>query len=150
MSIAEILYPRHVNLSLSAKDRISALEEVIAPLRGDPRLHDWEALRASVMERNAPAISEHGRGVCLAHGRTNAAAALIMAAGRFSEPVAFPEIPEKVCLVFVVGIPTAMSSEYLRIIGAIARICRDPIQLERLMRAKTAEDFIQKLVAAEG
>jgi len=149
MGIEEYLLPKHVNLALKSTDRASALDEVMAPLRGDVRIQNWEKLRASVLGRDAPAVSEHGRGVCLAHGRSDAVNHLIMAAGKFVEPIAFPEIPEKVYLVFVVGIPTTMRSEYLRVIGSIARICRDPVQLEHLLRSRTAEEFIQRLAAGE-
>ena len=149
IGIDEILLPRHVLLDMAAKDRLTALEEVIATLRGDDRVANWEVFRTSIMDRNAPAISSNGCGVCLAHGRTSAVTDLVMAAGRPEVGIVFPEIKEKVALVFVVGIPIAMDSEYLRIVGALARICRDPVQSSKLLAADSAEQFVDLLAAGE-
>jgi mannitol/fructose-specific phosphotransferase system IIA component len=49
----------------------------------------------------------------------------------------------------VAGIPGTFNTEYLRIVGAIARICQDRHQLDRLLATKTKEDFLQLLEAGE-
>jgi len=149
IAIGEILQPHHIMLSLSARDKAGAVEEVIGQLNGDARVGDFSALREAVLSRNAPAIAESGSGICIAHGRTESIASLVLAAGRSPEGFACEDISEPVKLVFVAGIPMAFSSEYLRIVGAIARICRDTHQLERLLAAKTATRFVDLLGAGE-
>jgi hypothetical protein len=52
-------------------------------------------------------------------------------------------------LVFVAGIPGAFTSEYLRIVGAIVRICRDRRQLDRLLTIKEPERFVSLLSSGE-
>jgi len=148
-SIGEILHPDHINLSLSAQDKKSAVEEVMAKLNGDARVGDFSALREAVLSRNAPAIAESGCGICIAHGRTESISALVLAAGRSQEGFACEDITEPVKLVFVAGIPMAFNADYLRIVGAIARICRDRHQLERLLAAKTAVHFVDLLGTGE-
>lgn len=148
-SIGEILQPEHVNLALAAKTKPEAINEVLAQLNGDPRIKDWEALRAVVLQRNAPSVAAGDVGICIAHGRTEAVHALVLAAGRFVEGVACCEITEPVKLVFVAGIPAAFDADYLRIVGAIVRMCRDKHQLDRLLAAKTAQRFVELLSAGE-
>ncbi len=147
--IAEILHPGHVNLALTAGNKADAVQEVLAKLNGDVRVGDFTALGESVLSRNAPAIAESGCGICLAHGRTDSVASLVLAAGRSQEGFLCDDVAVPVKLVFVAGIPAAFNSEYLRIVGAIARICRNKHQLERLLTAKTAGHFVDLLGVGE-
>lgn len=147
--IAEILTSDHVNLALASRDQAGGVEEVLAKLNGDPRVENWEELRSSVIERNAPALSAGGCGICIAHGRTNAVHSLVMAAGRSTTGVSSPEIREKVRLIFVAGIPSAFDSEYLRIVGAIARVCRDEAVLKKLLTVDDPAKFVALLASGE-
>jgi mannitol/fructose-specific phosphotransferase system IIA component (Ntr-type) len=149
-SITQILRPEHVNLSLQAADQAAAVEELLFPLRGDIHILNWDAFRDSVFERNAPAVSgSNDCGIIIAHGRTNAVSSLVMAAGRSPNGFSSPDIPEKVRLVFVAGIPSALNNEYLRIVGTIARFCSKPALLEQLLSAKSAHDFLEILQEEE-
>jgi len=147
--IGDILQPEHVNLSLAATDKDGAVEEVLSKLNGDLRVKDFIVLRKAVISRDAAAISENHCGICIAHGRTESVSGLVMAAGRSAAGFPCKEVPDPVHLVFVAGIPGAFNSEYLRIVGAIARICRDKHQLERLLAARDAEYFVGLLGAGE-
>jgi mannitol/fructose-specific phosphotransferase system IIA component (Ntr-type) len=147
--ISEILTPSHVNLALAARDQAEGVQEVLSKLNGDPRILDWEALRQAITERNAPAISCGPCGICIAHGRTNSVQSLVMAAGRSAEGLASPNVEERVRLVFVAGIPAAFHSEYLRVVGAIARLCHDKALLNNLLTVQGPEDFIRLLSSAE-
>ena len=147
--IADILQPSQVNLALTAGNKGDAVQEVLAKLNGDARVGDFAALGGAVLSRNTPASAENGCGICLAHGRTDSIASLVMAAGRSPEGFACADVSEPVRLVFVAGIPAAFNAEYLRIVGAIARICRDKHQLDRLLAAKTAGQFVDLLAAGE-
>lgn len=81
ISIAQILKPEHIHLSLKGENQLDAVQEVLFSLRGDVRVPSWEDLRTSVIQRNAPAVAAGGCGVVIAHGRTNAVNALVMGAG---------------------------------------------------------------------
>ncbi len=147
--IQEILTPSHVNLTLSTSDQAGAVAEVLSKLSGDPRVHDWDELSRTINERKAPAITCGECGVCIAHGRTNAVSSLVMAAGRSPSGLLSLEIKQPVRLVFVAGIPAAFDSEYLRVVGAIARLCSNKVLLKELLAAQTPEKFIELLSAAE-
>ena len=147
--IIDVLQSDHVNLALSAQDAAGAIEEVIDSLDGDQRITNYARLREEVMKESAPVIFENGCGICLAHGRTETVASLVMAAGRSNEGVPYPGSKDRVRFVFVAGIPGAFTSEYLRIVGAIVRMCRDKQQLRRLLLAKDAERFVALLSSGE-
>jgi mannitol/fructose-specific phosphotransferase system IIA component (Ntr-type) len=143
--IADVLQPDHVVLSLAANDPAGAIGEVLAPLEGDERVKNFAALRDAVLTQPAPAIAENRCGICLAHGRTESVGSLVMSAGRSEKGIAFPRLADPVRLVFVAGIPGAFTSEYLRIVGAIVRMCRDRRQLDRLLTTKDPERFVALL-----
>jgi mannitol/fructose-specific phosphotransferase system IIA component (Ntr-type) len=147
--IADVLQPDHVVLALAARDPSAAIEEVVATLQGDERVRDFAALRQAVFAQPAPAIAENNCGICIAHGRTELVTSLVLAAGRSAEGIAFPKLSDPVKLVFVAGIPSAFTSEYLRIVGAIVRICRDRRQLDRILRTKEPDRFVALLSSGE-
>jgi mannitol/fructose-specific phosphotransferase system IIA component (Ntr-type) len=147
--ISEILNSSHVNLALAARDQTEGVREVLSSLNGDPRVMDLESLGRAITGRNAPAISCGPCGICIAHGRTNAVQSLVMAAGRSVEGLSSPNIIEPVRLVFVAGIPAAFQSEYLRIVGAIARLCNDRALLDELLSVQDPEKFVGLLSSGE-
>jgi nitrogen PTS system EIIA component len=147
--IADVLQPDHVILELSAHDPASAVKEVLARLEGDERVGNFGMLRDAVLAAAAPAVSENSCGICIAHGRTESVTSLVMAAGRSNEGVPYPGLADPVRLFFVAGIPSAFTSEYLRMVGAIVRMCRDKRQLRGLLVARNAERFVELLSSGE-
>jgi mannitol/fructose-specific phosphotransferase system IIA component (Ntr-type) len=149
ISIRQILQPGHINLSLSSREVPSAVDEVLASLSGDIRILQWDGLKKSVLERNAPAIDADGCGIVIAHGRTDAVGSLVMAAGRSHEGFPCKDTKENVRLVFVAGIPSAMNSEYLRVVGTIARLCSNKALVQELLSAPRQDAFIDILCSGE-
>jgi mannitol/fructose-specific phosphotransferase system IIA component (Ntr-type) len=147
--IADVLQPDHVILAIAARDPASAVNEVLARLEGDERVGNFAMLRNAVLKEPAPAVSENSCGICIAHGRTDSVASLVMAAGRSIEGVPYPGLADPVKLFFVAGIPSAFTSEYLRMVGAIVRMCRDKRRLRGLLNARDAERFVELLSSGE-
>lgn len=147
--IGDVLKPAHVILALAAQDPSNAVQEVLAKLEGDERVSNFGILLEAVLAQPAATIAENGCGICIAHGRTESVSSLIMAAGRSNQGVAHPALSVPVKLIFVAGIPGAFTSEYLRIIGALVRMCRDKRQLDRLLKSKDQERFVSLLSSGE-
>jgi mannitol/fructose-specific phosphotransferase system IIA component (Ntr-type) len=72
-----------------------------------------------------------------------------MAAGRSNEGFSSKDTKENVRLVFVAGIPSALNSEYLRIVGTIARLCSKPELVQTLLSAASPSAFINVLCSGE-
>lgn len=145
IAISDILDPTQVNLALASATGREAVDEVLAKLHGDPRVEDFAKLREAVVTRDAPALDAGGLGICIAHGRTDAVDSLVMAAGRSLVGVKSRDVRVPVKLVFVAGIPSAFDSEYLRIVGVIARLCREPATAAALLTAPDAAEFVRLL-----
>ena len=138
MSGALLISPSRVRLDVSVPTRDEAVEVAAGLLRDDARLGGWEEFRASIGERQVVEVEGCGGRVVLAHGRGQAVRELALSALRWISP----QGPR---LVFVFAIPAAMAEEYLRKVGALARVCKDPAKLEALRAVPTAEDFAARL-----
>ncbi len=134
----KLLDPARVRLDLPADSREGAADAAMALLRDDPRLASWDEFRRSVGSQQIVDLEGSGGAVLLAHGRDVAVREMTMAAARFSAP----SCPR---LVFVFAIPSAMDGEYLRAVGALARVCRQEEKLAVLLSAPDAETFVDKL-----
>lgn len=148
MTIDEILRPEDVKLSLRSQDKAGAVDEVLTQLRGDERVKNWEVLREAIIERDAPALDDEGVGLCIAHARTPSVGSLVVAAGRSTDGVACPEVSASVKLFFVAGVPSTVDSEYLRLVGAIVRVCRNPKEFAKLLSAEDGDSFVEILTVA--
>ncbi len=149
ISIPDILSSDNIHLSLASKTKSAAIQEVLSLLRSDPRVLDFETLEEAIEKRSISTISMPSAGICIAHGRTNAVSALVLAAGRSDAGIVCCETPEPIHLFFVAGIPTAFDSEYLRIVGALVRACHNADTLHFLLKTKDHIEFLNRLSHTE-
>lgn len=145
MQLEDVLKIDDVHLSLGASDCNAGVEEVLAKLNGDERVTDWETLRKVVMNHEAAMLESGGSGICIAHGRTQVLKSLVVAAGRSERGMSASDGEPLTKLIFVAGIPSAMNAQYLSVVGAIARVCSNKRELQRLLTAKSPEDFVDIL-----
>ena len=141
--IADSLLTKDLRLTLKASDHRDALEEILSGLRSDTRVLDWEKLRSS-LQSNAgnEAFRENPSTMFLHHSRTESVNGLVLAAGRSKEGLSLDARKQKIHLVLVAVIPTALNNEYLRILGAVARVCRDPLSFRELLETTDPAGFL--------
>ena len=143
MDSSSIIDPSLVRLDLEAADRETALRRTAELLAADPRVGNWEEFWLSIGGRQVVELADAAGSVILAHGRGQAVREVALAAARWAAP-AGPR------LIFVFAIPAAMSEEYLRNVGALARICRQPEKTAALLSAATPVEFAGLLDAWPG
>lgn len=143
-TLSQSLLPRDIRTDMRATDHRDALEELMAPLRGDARVRDWEAMRESVLA-NSPVTENGGTSpVILHHGRSDSVTELVLAAGR-TRSAGNPSGGEGARLLFLAAVPLTLDNEYLRVLGAISRISRDPLTLAELIAAPDSVAFLRVL-----
>jgi len=149
ITIGDILSPEHILLDLKADTHVRAVAKVAELLESDERVKDWERFYSGLIAGSACMANDHGSAICIAHVRTQAVNGMIMAVGRSVKGIALEGESARVHLVFVIGVPVALASDYLRIIGALARIFRTQDGEEALVSAATPEDFFERLCTLE-
>jgi PTS system nitrogen regulatory IIA component len=131
-------------------DRSEALLKVAGLLKDDPRVVDWEAFYAQLCKSSPCRCEDEANfAICLPHARTDAVTEMVMSVGRFDPMLDFPEILRPVRYVFVIGAPVALAADYLRIVGLLMRVIRNPDSEKSLDQARTAEAFIDVLTSFE-
>jgi len=141
ITIGDILLAKHILIGLHETDTAQSVTQIAGTFKNDPRVKDWERLHEQLQGHIVCANKENGAAFCLAHARTDAVSTIIMAAGQ--------AVGEPFRLIFIIGLPTAMSSEYLRIMGALTRIFRSEKGETALREAATPADFLERLCELE-
>jgi len=149
ITIADILKPEHVMLDVRGRKPEDAIGEVAAPLRTDERVLDWETVLAGFF-KVAPCLPASPQfAICIPHTRTDRLTSLVMSVGRSTEGIPFPGSAVPVRYIFCIGVQLALAADYLRIVGMLARIVKDPVSEERLREAATGVEFVHALSRLE-
>lgn len=149
IALTDLLDARHVKLGLRSRTMENAIRELVALLAANEQVAESEKFASQVIDRelaNPSSIVEYG--VVFPHARTDVVEKIVLAIGRKSAGIPFGPSGTRANLIFLIGVPQRLVSDYLICVGALARIARnDPIRAQ-LMRAPTPEQFIEILRTA--
>lgn len=149
MTIADILHPEDVLLDLTSTDSTEAIEEVAKLLKNDERVLDWTSLLAG-FHKAAPCLpASKDFAICIPHTRTDSLTSLVMSVGRSAKGIRFPNTEPPVRYIFCIGVQHALAADYLRIVGLLARVLKDPASEQRLLSATTGLEFADTLARLE-
>jgi mannitol/fructose-specific phosphotransferase system IIA component (Ntr-type) len=70
---------------------------------------------------------------------------IVIGVGRSHAGIPFGENQQRAHLVFVIGVPERLLSDYLVCVGALARLVKDETIRSRLLNAETPLEFIEAL-----
>lgn len=150
ITIGDILRPGSIELGLKMANREEAIYEVASLLREDERVTDWNTFYTGLTSKDpCVAVTEETR-ICIPHTRTNAVSSMVMSVGRSDAGIEEGgNAGGALHFIFVIGVPVAMAADYLRIIGALARIFKNPKTEKRLREAPRPDEFLRILASAE-
>jgi mannitol/fructose-specific phosphotransferase system IIA component (Ntr-type) len=155
ITISDTLSQKHILLNLEDDAKEHLVERIAEALKKDPRVTDWEQFYSGLEKGTSCMAKENGSVLCIAHARTTAVSAMTMAVGRAVIQPAddAPGTPAAsftpIRLIFVIGVPVALASDYLRIIGALARIFHTDRGEIALANATDPAEFLDSLRTLE-
>ena len=141
-SCSEIYDPRTVALDLRATTHNEAILELSGLLRDAGRISEYYKFADAVMEREGRSSTNTGEGIAFPHARTDLVSDIVLAIGRSKPGVHFPGSEALVHLVFLIGVPQKMITNYLVCVGSIARILKPDEARTALINATTPEEFV--------
>ena len=148
--LASLLAPEMIKLNLCATDKTAALREVAELLAQHRCIHNFEVFFQEIIERERVSNTALGHDVAIPHARTDQCAKILIAVGRSCEGVDFEtKDGQRVHLVFLIGTPKQMVTDYLRVVGNLARLLRQDDVRQRLLDAPDAASFIKVIDVAE-
>jgi mannitol/fructose-specific phosphotransferase system IIA component (Ntr-type) len=72
----------------------------------------------------------------------------VLAIGRKQAGIPFGLTGDRANLIFLIGVPQRLVSDYLVCVGAVARIARNDLVRGELLQAATPEEFVEILRVA--
>ena len=148
--VASLLKPENIKLSLDARQKSEALREVAELLAQSKCIANFDAFFQEILERERVSNTALGHDVAIPHARTEQCTEILIAVGRSPEGIDF-EAKENtpVRLIFLIGTPKQMVTDYLRVVGNLARLLRHDQVRQELLEAPDAASFIKAIERAE-
>lgn len=149
ITIGDILHEGSIDLRLKMLNREEAIYQVASLLREDERVNDWNTFYEGLKSKDPCVAVAADTQICIPHTRTNAVNSMVMSVGRSDGGIQEGEHAGELHFIFVIGVPVALAADYLRIIGALARIFKNRATERRLREAQKPDEFLRILAAAE-
>ncbi len=143
----ELFDAKQVAFDLAARTEAEAILEIVEVLRNNGRVTQYYEFANAVMEREGRSSTNTNDGVAFPHARTDLVEEIVLGIGRSKNGVRFGEAKSPVHLIFLVGVPKRMVTDYLVCVGTIARIVRPKEARTALLAAETAEALVEILRA---
>jgi mannitol/fructose-specific phosphotransferase system IIA component (Ntr-type) len=150
MSIAlvDLLQEDQIALNLRAETRDDAMEELIALLANSGKIDNRQKFLEQVCAREIATSTYAADGVAFPHARTEFAKQISLAAGRSEAGIPWTARGETAHLIFLIAVPEKLLTDYLVVVGAIARITKDQPLRTLLLHAETPAEFIATMLSA--
>ena len=144
-TLSEMLKPFMIALDLKSTTQDEAVREVALILKDMPAVLDFEGFYRDLQAREKVESTCLGHDVAFPHARTDHVKDMVIAVGRNRAGIPFGGGAQRVKMIFVIGTPKRMVTEYLAVVGAMARLLKDEPMRQKLMSAKTQEEFLYYL-----
>jgi mannitol/fructose-specific phosphotransferase system IIA component (Ntr-type) len=148
IALADLLHEQQVILRLRSRKPANAIREIVDVLASHisaGKIANPEAFLEQVFasEKAHPSLVENG--VAFPHARTDLVDEIVIGVGRSRAGIAFGENQQRAYLIFVIGVPERLLSDYLVCVGTLARLGKDATIRSRLLNAETPREFIEAL-----
>lgn len=149
MQISSLLKAEQIKLKLDSTKRTTAINEVAQLVQTNPAVVKWEGFYEELLARERVESTCLGNEIAFPHARTDHLKGMVLAIGRSPDGILFENCNQTVRLIFVIGTPKRMVTDYLSVVGGLARILKEPSVRQNLINAANTEDFIRTIAEAE-
>ena len=142
MILLELLDASSIKIGLESTDKEECFEELIDLLVRAGRIADRERALDAICTREEMCTTGIGNGVGIPHGKDESITQITAAAGTSRGGIEFESKDEKpVHLVFLVLAEANNPGPHLQTLSEIATLLHTPGEYDKLVTAKTAEEF---------
>jgi len=148
IALADLINPREIVLNLRARTQAEAIHELVDVLANAGKINQVERFLEELRAREAVNSTYAADGVAFPHARTKLVDQIVLAIGRSETGIPWTGKGEIAYLVFLIAVPERLISDYLVVVGAIARITRDSPLRTLLLHAENVDEFAATLLGA--
>jgi mannitol/fructose-specific phosphotransferase system IIA component (Ntr-type) len=149
MQISQLLKPEQIKLNLESGKRTGAIHEVALLLQGNPNMVEFQGFYDELLARERVESTCLGNEIAFPHARTDHLKGMVLSVGRSASGILFETCNQTVRLIFVIGVPRRMATDYLTVVGSLARILKEASVRQKLMEVTTPEEFIAVISEVE-
>lgn len=149
MQISSLLKPEQIKLDLDQQKRGNTINEVAQLLKHNPKVINFAGFYEEILARERVESTCLGNEIAFPHARTDHLKGMVLAVGRSTQGVWFENCGQTVKLIFVIGTPKRMVTDYLSVVGGLARLLKDASTREQLLAVPTVDEFIATLTQAD-
>lgn len=146
--LAELIDPKQIALELRAATQTEALREIADLLVANRKIDNTERFLNKVQLREKTNSTYAADGVAFPHARTKLVDEIVVGVGRSEAGIPWTGKGEIAHLIFLIAVPERLISDYLVVVGAIARITKDRPLRTLLLHAESVKDFTATLLGA--
>ena len=148
IALAALVDPKQIVLNLRARTQAEAMREIVDRLVTAGKIGDELRFLEQLRAREAVNSTYAAAGVAFPHARTKLVDEIVLGFGRSAEGIPWTAKGEIVHLIFLLGVPERLISDYLVVLGAIARITKDRPLRTLLLHAESVGEFVTTLLSA--
>ncbi len=150
MKIIDLLNIDSIQLNGTAKDKTEILNQVVDLMDNSGRLTDVSDYKSKVFAREEEGTTGIGEGVAIPHGRSAGVKEPGLAAMVLPNGVDFESLDdEPVYLIFLIAAPEGEGQVHLDILKKLSAMLLDETFVASLRAAKSPEEFLEIIDAAE-
>jgi nitrogen PTS system EIIA component len=148
IALADLIDSKQIALNLRARTQLEAIGEIVQMLTGAGKIEHADQFFDELRARERKNSTYAADGVAFPHARTKLVDQIILGVGRSEAGIPWTDKDEVAHLIFLLAVPDRLISDYLVVIGAIARTTRDAALRTLLFHAESVDEFIDTLLNA--
>jgi mannitol/fructose-specific phosphotransferase system IIA component (Ntr-type) len=148
IALVDLVDSRQTELHLRAQTQSEAMREIVDLLVASGKIDNSEKFLEELRAREAINSTYAADGIAFPHARTKLVEEIVVGIGRSQNGISWTGKGEVAHLIFLIAVPKRLISDYLVVVGAIARVTRDRPLRTLLLHAESVDDFIATLLGA--
>lgn len=148
IALADLIDPKQIALNLHAEAQMEAMREIVELLVGAGKIDNADKFLEQLRAREVTNSTYAADGVAFPHARTKLVDEIVVGIGRSETGIPWTGKGEVAHLIFLIAVPERLISDYLVVVGAIARITKDRPLRTLLLHAENVDEFIGTLLSA--
>ena len=150
MRITDLLDKRSISLDAAPADKKATLDMAVELMAKSGKLMDVEQYRAQVYAREEESTTGIGEGIAIPHGKCDAVNTPGLAAMVIKNGVDYDSLDgEPVTLLFLIAAPNTKDNVHLDVLSKLSVMLMDENFTTSLRNAKSVEEFLQIIDAAD-
>lgn len=150
MRITDLLKKDTIIMDLSAADKASVIDELVAKLDQAGRLNDRAAYKEAILAREAQSTTGVGEGIAIPHAKTTAVKTPAVAFGRAKNGIDYEALDGQPSnLFFMIAAPDGANEAHLETLSSLSGFLMDPAFRDVLLNARTEQDIIDAFESRE-